>query len=328
MLNSDYFTPDTSGKGESSMSAIVKVGYLGPTLPSGANDQTTFGYQAAVQHFPNNSAEYKNFPTHPAICEAVALEEIDYGVVAVENTIAGFVSDTLSGIRDTALLCHGVEICGEAVVPVELFLLRRELVDVLPKKIIFKAEALKQCSIVLNGYKKQSIVTEERSSTAGAACEAAENNELAVVGSRLAEEQYKLVRMLPRSIVDVSPAFTRFWIIGKHRGKRTGNDKTSVLISLRQQQEGALFRALGAFEADSPADGEFHLKADGQRPNLLCIHTIPIGAKHRQWEYHFLIEFSGHVDDPRIKDGLKAFAESGLSEAKHAMILGSYPAGT
>jgi chorismate mutase / prephenate dehydratase len=312
---------------------VTKVGYLGPTLKSGESDRTTFGYQAAKKHFPDDSSvAFKNYPSHPEICNAVAREEVDYGVVAVENTLAGFVSDTLSGIRDTALLSHGVEICGETVVSVELFLLRREMLPELPKRIISKAEALKQCSIVLREYKSRGVEVDgpasERPSTGGAAEEAAANAEVAVVGTCLAEEQYKLVRMQPRSIVDVSPAFTRFWVIGKHRGKRTGNDKTAVLISLKQKEEGALFRALGAFEAHAPSDGEFKLKPDGQRPNLLCLHTIPIGSRNRQWEYHFLLEFAGHVDDPSIAQGLAAFAESGLSEAKYATVLGSYPAGT
>ncbi len=308
------------------MSIKVKVGYLGPTLKEGGGgDQTTFGYQAARQHFPDgDSVVYKNYASHPEICEAVAREEVDFGVVAVENTIAGFVSDTLSGIRDTALLGHGVEICGEAVVQIELFLLRKELTNEPPKTIISKAEALKQCSIAL---RELGIPTDERRSTGEAAQEAASNNELAVVGSRLAEEKYQLLRMEPLSIVDITPAFTRFWIIGKHRGKRTGNDKTAVLISLTQQKAGALFRTLGAFAAHLSKDGKFQMKPDGKRPNLLCIHTVPIGAMDRQWEYHFLLEFSGHMDDPSISEGLKAFAESGLSEAKYATVLGSYPSG-
>ncbi|KKW22655.1 MAG: hypothetical protein UY88_C0015G0012 [Parcubacteria group bacterium GW2011_GWA1_54_88] len=60
-------------------------------------------------------------------------------------------------------------------------------------------------------------------------------------------------------------------------------------------------------------------------PNLLCVYPLPI--IDRPWEYNFLLEFSGHIDDPEIHEDLENFMYSGLS-LMPARFLGSYPSVT
>ena len=95
-----------------------KVGYLGPTTDSGP-DTTTFGYMAALKHFAAEEGEVElvNLPSHPDICKEVGQKKIQFGVVGVENVIAGMVAESIRAIEETHGH-YGVSIWGEIVIPI------------------------------------------------------------------------------------------------------------------------------------------------------------------------------------------------------------------
>ena len=66
--------------------STIKVGYLSPITSLGP-DKTTFGYMAAEKYFSQQMDEIEliNLPSQEEICYAVARQELDHGVVAVEN---------------------------------------------------------------------------------------------------------------------------------------------------------------------------------------------------------------------------------------------------
>ncbi len=299
----------------------IKVGYLGPDTPTGP-DTTTFGYAAAQQYFDSEKEiEYINFRSHEAICIAFSKKEIDYGVVAVENVIGGIVAETVRAIKDHrghSNLC----VCGEVVLPIELYYLRKELNGKTPKEVLSHSMALAQCDTLVQQLKAQGINNNPTNSTGEAAYKAQENSEYAAIASALAEKKYGLQRVLPHNVVDNKKSMTRFWILGKEHADKTGRDKTAFLITLKQESAGALWKALGCFVADETDNGLFKLKEDDQRPNLLIVYPVPIDGK--RWEYEFLLEFSGHISALSIDKGQQAFKNSGLSWGP-AIFLGSYP---
>lgn len=303
----------------------VKVGYLGPDTPNGP-DTTTFGYMAAKKYFPgkNDGVELTNFPSHEKICIAVAKQEITSGIVAVENSVHGFVAETIRAVSD-AEMYGGLRVCGEVVVPIELYYLRKQTDDSLPKAVISHSVALSQCDNFLQKLKSQGIDSEVRRSTAEAAYEASQNPDYAAIASARAEQAYGLRRLVPGSIVDDKSAMTRFWVLGKQHAEKTGRDKTAILVALRQDEAGSLWKTLGSFVATKTDDGSYRLNDDELRPNLLYIYPLPISGRH--WEYNFLLEFNGHNDDPVIHNGLERFIKSGVS-LMHARFLGSYPSVT
>lgn len=298
-----------------------RVGYLSPNTEVGS-DKTTFGYLAAEKHFfdQRDGIEFINFPSHEEICYAVARQELDYGVVAAENSVVGFVPETIRAVCD-AEIYGGLRVGAEIIVPIEMFYLRKENRKDPPKLVLSHTVALQQCNRFLRSLRAQGIDINFRRSTGEAAYEASKNSEYAALATDRAESAYGLIRLEPYSVTDHETARTRFWIIGKQHAQRTGKDKSAFLVSLSRDESGVLWKTLGSFFS-TKSKGQSIYKQKEVCPNLLYVYPLPIPG--RPWEYNFLLEFSGHVDDPEIHEGLENFMYSGLS-LMHARFLGSYP---
>ena len=111
---------------------------------------------------------------------------------------------------------------------------------------------------------------------------------------------------MERKIEDHLNNFTRFLVIGKTSPKKTGNDKTSILFSVKDSP-GILFRMLKPFAE--------------RGINLTKIESRP--QKKKAWEYIFFLDVDGHISDKKVSDALKEM-EGFCSFMK---ILGSYPKG-
>lgn len=316
-----------------------KVGYLGVNTLQGP-DKTTFGYLAAEKFFSGQDVEFVNFEDHRKICMAVAQKKIKFGVVAIENVIAGVVTETIYSIRD-AQTRGGLHVCGEVVVPIELYFMGKSEVRGTFTKILSHPHALSQCGRFIEKIKdekrihiegeeqpKEGVEVISVKSTGEAAYQASAGADkgLAAICSKKAKDVYQLDLLDEGNIADNKNNITRFWILGKeHADRIDGKNKTAILINLRQEEAGVLWRALGCFSATQIGDIDYRLKGESLRPNLLLMYPIPISGKH--WEYTFLLEYAGHLDDDAIRDGLDAFAQSGLSWFS-AIFLGSYPSAT
>jgi len=88
--------------------------------------------------------------------------------------------------------------------------------------------------------------------------------------------------------------------------QQTGNDKTSVIIFVRDRP-GALYKLLLPF-----SDAGINLTRIESRP-----------SRRKAWEYVFFIDLLGHADEPRIRAVLDEVAELAVD----VKILGSFPCG-
>ncbi len=112
-------------------------------------------------------------------------------------------------------------------------------------------------------------------------------------------------------MTDHKNSVTRFWILGKEHEQKTGKDKTCFLVNLEQSAKGVLHKTLGVLAK--------------RELNVLILYPSPILGK--QWEYTFLVEVSGHIDDTALLEAWEEFRELGIS--LHPMqFLGSYPDAT
>jgi chorismate mutase/prephenate dehydratase len=127
-------------------------------------------------------------------------------------------------------------------------------------------------------------------------------NSAAIAGD-MAAELYDLTR-LAEKIEDRPDNSTRFLIIGSQEVPPTGDDKTSIIVSM-SNKPGALHELLVPFHTAGI--------------DLTRIETRP--SRSGKWTYVFFIDFVGHHHDPLIKDVLEKIAH----EAVGLKILGSYP---
>jgi len=276
------------------------AGYLGP-------DTVTFGYAAAEKYFLGQDIELVPMGSHQEICEAVGKSHIDYGVVAVENSIDGVVLETIHGVEHT-FRKYNLCIYGEEKIDIQMFYLQKNDALSPPIKVLSHLTAIRQCSKFVSLLQKQGITVEVRNSTGQAAKEASANPETAVLASGKAANVYGLKKIVQESVTDSQHSITRFWILSPKHHLPTGHDKTCIFINLEKEKPGVLYQALGCFAQ--------------QGVNLLTLYPNPILG--REWEYTFILEFAGHIFDASMDTAYENLNDSGICVGG-PILLGAYP---
>ncbi len=271
-----------------SLEKVHKVAYLGP--------KSTFTHQAALEYF-GFSAEYIPMSTIKDVFNEVELGRVDYGIVPVENTIEGVVNYTLDMFLESNL-----KIVGEVVTPIRLHLLSN-LSDIKQvKKVFSHKHAIAQCRnwIEKNLPNVQIIETE---STAKACEMILEMDDSAAIASEVASYTYHL-NILAENIQDSANNFTRFLVIGNREVKRTGRDKTSLILAVKNEP-GDLYKTLESFYVYGV--------------NLTKIESRP--SRKKPWDYVFFVDLDGHIEDENVKRAIEEL----MKENRIIKILGSYP---
>ena len=110
----------------------IRIGYLGPV--------GTYSHLAATRHF-GSSVSFEDLRAIEGVFEEVARRHVDYGLVPIENSTGGGITETL----DAFLTYHGeVNIYGEAQLAVHFCLLANCKPHQI-KRIYSKSEAFLQC---------------------------------------------------------------------------------------------------------------------------------------------------------------------------------------
>ncbi len=271
-----------------SLEQPLKVAFLGP--------QATYTHVAAMQQF-GYSAQLVPLKSISSIFEEVSRGRASYGVVPVENSNEGVVSHTLDMFMSSDL-----KIIAEILLPVshDLLNLSGQTSDV--RKVISHPQAIGQCRTWLE-ENLPDIPLVDASSTASAAQQAAEDASVAAIASETAASLYGL-RVVEHKIEDNRNNFTRFLVIGNEMQSPSGNDKTSIMFSVKDQA-GILYHMLEPFS-----------KRD---INLAKIESRPM--KGKAWEYIFFLDMVGHVEDKDIADAVEELRTC----CQFLKILGSYP---
>lgn len=276
-----------------SLEAPLAVAYLGP--------QGTWCHQASRRRF-GASTHFEPAANIPAIFAQTARGSVHYGVVPVENTTEGVVTQTLDILAEAA----DVRACGEIVLRISHHLLSSsgERRDV--KRIASHPQPLAQCRDWLE-RELPGVERVETASTAAAAQLAREDPGVAAIASSVAGEVYDL-KTIESAIDDRRDNTTRFLVIGRAIPEPTGRDLTSAVFTVRKDESGALYRLLEPFAA--------------QGVNLTAIHCRPM--KGKPWEYLFFVDLEGHCADPPVAAALAGAADRAFSYR----VLGSFARAT
>lgn len=269
----------------------IKVAYLGP--------EGTFTQQAALKHFGHGAISVPMAAIDEVFREVEA-GAVDYGVVPVENSTEGVISHTLDSFMDSSL-----QICGEVVLRIHQHLMVGE--NSRPDKIstIYShASSLAQCRKWLDAHYPHAERVAMPSNAEAARKVKGEWHSAAIAGD-MAAELYGLTR-LAEKIEDTPDNSTRFLIIGRQEVPPSGDDKTSLMVSMRNQP-GALFEVLDPFHRHG---------VDMTRIESRPSHT---GV----WNYVFFIDFKGHTASSNVQQVLQDIGE----KAADLKILGAYPRG-
>ncbi len=269
---------------------MIKIAYLGPI--------GTFCQKAAFTFFSEKDAFLIDCSNISDIFRIVEDGRVDFGVVPVENSTEGSVNIALD-----LLLESEIHITGEIEERISHNLIAKSGTKLEEIRIIFShPQAIAQCRNFLE-KKFPNIQITETSSTAAAVKNLKDAKNSAAIGSDLSAKEYNM-KILIEKIEDNPNNFTRFLVLGKKDCKPTGNDKTSIIFSVKHLP-GALYQALGIF-----AKREINLTKIESRP-----------TKDKPWEYIFFCDFEGHKNENKLQGALKELG----NEAIYIKILGSYP---
>lgn len=266
----------------------LKIGYLGP--------EGTFSQQAVHKQF-GHSAKGLPLASIEEVFDEVAAGNADFGVVPVENSGQGTIQSTLD-----MFLTSPLKICGEVELRVHQYLLSRtgRLDDI--ERVYSHGLSLAQCKQWLRenlpGVEKHAVV-----SNAEAVRRAKKSDDAAAIAGENAAHVYGM-QVIAGPIEDRSDNTTRFLVIGRGAFPPSGNDRTSLMVFIRDQP-GALYRIL-----EPLARRDISMNRIESRP-----------AHGALWQYAFFIEVNGHVDESPLKDALGEID----AFAGEVRVLGSYP---
>lgn len=265
----------------------ISVAFLGP--------RDTFSHMAAMQVF-GGAAEYHPMPSFTDIFTEVERGRVDYGIVPVESAMGGSVSDT-----QDRFISSDLKIINEMMLHVTQNLMATCPLEEVTR-IYSKDNALLQCRTWIRANAPNAELI-ETSSTAEAARRAASEPGAAAIASKMAATTYEL-NILAERIEDAPHNFTRFLVLGRQFVKPTGDDKTSLLVSIKDKP-GALFNLLVPFS--------------NAGISLTRIESRP--SQKKAWEYVFFIDLLGHIEDEPVRQVLET-----LEDQVHTLkVLGSFP---
>ena len=268
-----------------------RLGFLGPA--GTYCEEAAIGYDSAASLVPLRSI--------PAVIAAVDAQEVDEGVVPIENSLEGAVTFSLD------LLIHdsNMFICSEVLVPVQHRLIGKAGTKLEDIRVVYShPQGLAQC----RGYLEKHLPHAQQSASLSTAGSVTDMHQSDVVAAAIANERAAGLfdgTILVSDIQDDPNNVTRFVVLGPKDHAPTGVDKTSICFDFEHDAPGILYEVLGELSK--------------RGINLAKIESRP--TRRSLGRYIFLIDVDGHREDPAVKEALAAVK----AQVSMFKIFGSYP---
>ena len=256
-----------------------------------------YSEEAAFRFF-GSSVQTRPCESLDDVFKVVQQEEVPFGIVPVENSLEGSISQVYD-----LLLNSNLKVCGEIELRIAHCLIASPEARLDSIKGVYShPQALAQCQVFLKHLGCELIPTYD---TAGSVKMIKEKKitERGAIASARAAEVYRM-KIITKEIEDNPNNFTRFFVLSKHDSPPSGNDKTSIVFSVKHKP-GALYGAIKEFVV--------------RNINLTKIESRP--TRQKPWEYNFYLDFEGHREDAVVRQTLESLEKICL----FVNVLGSYP---
>jgi len=265
----------------------MRIATLGP--------EGTFSQEAVIRFDKNAEIILQN--TIWDVFDSVRRNEVDKGIVPIENSVSGSV-----GLTFDALMEFDLEICNELILPIKHNLAGNSKISEI-KHIFANPQAFAQCE----RFVREKMNNVEMIPTASNAKSAEElskrkGKEYGAIVPGLALKKYKL-KCLAKDIQDNRFNVTRFIVLDVESSKKKGSSRTSIAIYPHMDKPGLLYSLIGEFAS--------------RKINLTKIESRP--SKGRLGDYIFFIDLQGHKDDKEVRDAFRSIEKDFFLK-----ILGSY----
>jgi len=266
-----------------------------------AGGSGAFGELAARERF-GAGARIAAVPEFEDVFGAVRRRKADYGVVPIENSLAGSIHQNYDRLLQSKLF-----ISAEIYLRVNHFLVAKKGTAMNGVRRVFShPQALAQCAGFLKRSPRMKPVPAANTALAAKTVSEDGQPDTAAIASMQAAAEHGL-EILASSIEDRSDNVTRFLVVSRAPSENHGAPrKTSIVFSL-QNTPGALFKALGVFAL--------------RDIDLFKIESRPIHGKG--FEYLFYLDCMGDISDAALKNAVSHLKEI----TAFYRLLGSYDIG-
>ncbi len=266
----------------------MRIATLGP--------KGTFSHEALLKRNKKAEITFKN--TVWDVFEAVDNNEVDEGIAPLENSVSGTVGLTLD-----ALMEFDLKITAEIILPIKHNLVGHNGVKDI-KTLYVHPATYEQCEkFIRNTLPNVNLIQTSSNATSAEIIAQKKDKTKAAIVPKEAIEIYKL-KVIKKDVQDNKFNITRFVVISKKETKKTGRDRTSIVIYPQVDKPGLLYNLLGEFAK--------------RNINLTKIESRP--SKGKLGDYIFFIDIQGSKEDEKIKEAFQKIEENFFLK-----VLGSYP---
>lgn len=259
----------------------------------------SYSHEATMKYFAD-TIKTECYDTFDEVFTAIDKGEIAYGVVPIENSSTGAISQVYE-----LQLAHGAHIVGETFVRVNHNLMVHPDTNVDDiKKVYSHPQGFQQSTTFLKGKEWEQVAYFNTAMSAKYVSEHP-GEPLACIASEKAGEFYGL-KSIAININNNEANTTRFAIISNEMDANQSHNRISMVFTTLHRA-GALYTVLGTF-----ANSGISLQKIESRP-------IP----HTPWEYYFYVDIEGEISDPlvartleKIKEECQFFKILGIFESK------------
>ena len=267
----------------------MRLSYLGP--------EGTFSGMAAEAVAPTGQLE--PYETFGAVVEAAEIGAVDWAVVPVNNSTEGPVTAVYDLLGRSSL-----RVVGEVTLPIRHQLMGHVSIGGV-KRVLGHAQALAQCREWLRenlpGVEQEAVTSNGVAARLAAAADPTKG--VAAVAGASAAERYG-IPIQAADIQDIPDNQTRFVVLGGASPEPTGNDKTMLLCTVRNEA-GSLVNLLAPFAA----------------AGLNLVDIVPRPVPERPGDLRFFLDVEGHAQDAALSGVLRELAQ----RSAEVRVLGSFP---
>jgi len=226
---------------------------------------------AALQYFENDSVEILPRDTFKDLMVALKADKADYGIMAIENSLAGSILPNYSLLKDSPM-----KIIGEVYMRIRQNLVAlpgQKISDL--KEVFSHPMAILQCQVFFDQYDDIKLIESMDTALSAKKIQDERLEGAGAIASKLAAEKYGL-EIIASSIETNKKNYTRFLILGNGQ-----HDDVSKKEVNKASLHFALSHSIGSLSKILSILSYYDI-------NLSKIQSMPIIGE--DWEYQFYID--------------------------------------
>lgn len=266
-----------------------KVGFFG--APGSFSEEAMIKYFGNIEN-PNDYDEFED------VFLAVKNDEIKYGVLPIENSSTGAISQVYD-----LLYKYGFYIVGEECIKINQHLIGIEGTSLDNIKEVYShPQGFEQSTDFLKKYSGWKLIPFHSTADGVKLVSDLNDKTKAAIASKRAASIYDL-EIIKENINNRSENSTRFIIISKNLETDPSCNKVSVVFSL-EHKAGTLYKLLRHFAE--------------KNINMMKIESRPM--EKGAWKYFLYVDFEGNIDSEEVATALKLIEQS----SAYFKLIGAY----